>query len=257
MTDVDLGKGGIRMPDMEMVKEGGLRGGGSEGNAKRGRFAHSKAGAAWARITTTYLAQVERFFPQSKSHYFSGRIRIRRKVLLWTLGIFTILALLTFSLGLGLGIKHWHRASADLALAYPWRGSAWVGDLTYYSPSVGVGACGELSADTDLVVALPHALFDTLMINRNPNDNPACGARLAINGVGGAVNETGAVPSTGGKTVVVRVVDRCPGCVGHALDLSPRAFAEVVGSDWETRGRVTGIWRWLDTEGMGGPGAVD
>lgn len=40
------------------------------------------------------------------------------------------------------------------------RADVFSGDGTTYSPSVGIGACGLLNADTEMVVALGHDLFD-------------------------------------------------------------------------------------------------
>ena len=47
----------------------------------------------------------------------------------------------------------------------------------------------------------------------------------------------------GGGGVTVTVVDRCPVCKEHDLDLSPAAF-DLIGDQAE--GRVEIQWRWLD-----------
>lgn len=77
------------------------------------------------------------------------------------------------------------------------------GDITYYD--TGLGACGITSTDTEKVVALPHGLMGT-----KSNDNPYCGRTIAI--------------ELNGKTTTATVVDKCMGCEGHSIDLSPAAF---------------------------------
>jgi hypothetical protein len=96
------------------------------------------------------------------------------------------------------------------------------GEGTYYSPSVGVGACGALSADTELVAALNVPQFGAFA---NPTNSPACGACLTITGPKGSVQ--------------VKVVDKCPGCKQGDLDLSPAAFNQVADM---AAGRVKITW---------------
>ncbi|KAK4160843.1 hypothetical protein QBC43DRAFT_219053, partial [Cladorrhinum sp. PSN259] len=50
----------------------------------------------------------------------------------------------------------------------------------------------------------------------NPNNNPLCGRSIKIN--------------HNGKSVTVKLVDRCPSCAANDLDLSPSAF-QVLESD--------------------------
>jgi len=63
----------------------------------------------------------------------------------------------------------------------------------------------------------------------NPNANPLCGKRIRV--------------TRGGATVVVSVVDSCPGCQPTDLDLSPSAFDMLAR---EAEGRVVGTWQWLE-----------
>jgi expansin (peptidoglycan-binding protein) len=46
--------------------------------------------------------------------------------------------------------------------------------------------------------------------NGNPNQNPICGRQAQI--------------TSGGKSIVVTVTDRCEGCAYGDFDLSPSAF---------------------------------
>lgn len=92
------------------------------------------------------------------------------------------------------------------------------GDITYYD--TGLGACGITSYDTEKVVALPHGLMGT-----KSNDNPYCGRTIAI--------------ELNGKTTTATVVDKCMGCEGHSIDLSPAAF-DVLAD--QAVGRTTANW---------------
>ncbi|KAH7165423.1 expansin-like protein [Dactylonectria macrodidyma] len=93
------------------------------------------------------------------------------------------------------------------------------GDVTFYNPSVGLGACGETHSDDSLVVAVSAPLFDS---------SQPCGKSISVPGPAG--------------TAVVLVVDRCGGCAYNDLDLSPAAFKQVVGDLGV--GRTTATWGW-------------
>ncbi|KAK4204582.1 RlpA-like double-psi beta-barrel-protein domain-containing protein-containing protein [Triangularia verruculosa] len=97
------------------------------------------------------------------------------------------------------------------------------GDFTHYSPSVGLGACGQVHQDSELVVAISYADFDPQTPAGNPNNNPLCGRRLRA--------------SFEGKSVDVTVVDRCPSCSSGSLDLSPATFQQLADLG---RGRIQG-----------------
>ncbi|KAL7902801.1 expansin module family protein [Trichoderma sp. SZMC 28014] len=98
------------------------------------------------------------------------------------------------------------------------RAAANTGSMTYYE--VGLGACGATNSDSELVCAVSHILYDS--------EHP-CGRNIRIN------NE--------GRSVVVRVVDRCVGCAENDLDLSPTAFQQVIGP--LGIGRATATWEWV------------
>jgi hypothetical protein len=96
------------------------------------------------------------------------------------------------------------------------------GEGTYYSPGVGLGACGAQHSDTQLVAALNVAQFGGYV---NPTDSPACGACIVISGPKGSCKVT--------------IVDKCPGCQHGDLDLSPAAFGEIADM---AAGRVKISW---------------
>ena len=98
------------------------------------------------------------------------------------------------------------------------------GDITYYD--TGLGACGITSTNDQKVVALPHGFMGTLS-----NDNPYCGRTIAIK------------CDTTGKTSTATVVDKCMGCDGMSIDLSPAVFDDLAS---EAVGRTTATWYFTD-----------
>jgi expansin (peptidoglycan-binding protein) len=90
------------------------------------------------------------------------------------------------------------------------------GEATYYDAD-GSGKCSFEPGGDRLVAAMNGADFD----------NAAwCGGCIEVDGPSG--------------TVVVRVVDSCPGCASGDLDLSQEAFATIAPL---VRGRVDVRWR--------------
>lgn len=78
------------------------------------------------------------------------------------------------------------------------------GIATYYG-ATGEGACSFDATPNDLMVAA---------MNADEYDNSAvCGAYVHVTGAKGSV--------------VVRIVDLCPGCSAGHLDLSPQAFGQI------------------------------
>lgn len=117
--------------------------------------------------------------------------------------------------------------SSDSASSSEPTGSVQSGEGTYYDPEMG--SCGEVSSADDLIVALSHSLYDDYTPNGNPNKNTLCGKKIR------ATYE--------GKSVDVKVVDRCVGCAKDDLDLSPAAFSKIADKDL---GRIHLTWKWLD-----------
>lgn len=100
------------------------------------------------------------------------------------------------------------------------------GQATYYAP--GLGACGWTNSDSDYIVAISHSLFDSFGTG-NPNNNPACGHKIAA--------------TYGGKTITVSVADRCEGCAWGDLDFTPTGFSALADM---SLGRLNGLtWSWI------------
>jgi hypothetical protein len=100
------------------------------------------------------------------------------------------------------------------------------GDATFFH--TGLGACGKVSNDSQLVCALPGAVFDKKTPNGNPNKNPLCGRKVKV--------------TRGGKSVTVRVVDRCGPCKSNDIDLSPTAFGKLASLGV---GRTQVTWKFV------------
>ncbi|KAL8952364.1 MAG: hypothetical protein Q9222_001726 [Ikaeria aurantiellina] len=107
------------------------------------------------------------------------------------------------------------------------------GDGTFYSPSVGFGSCGVQNSDSDLVAALAQSTM-RLYNPSNPNNNPLCGHKVKV-------WET----SKPSNTVIVAIMDTCPGCTttNFDLDLSPAAFNKLDNPDV---GRIKISWEFLE-----------
>lgn len=135
------------------------------------------------------------------------------------------------------------------ALPLPTVGQIFTGQLTYYDP--GLGACGISSSNTEMVVSLPHAVFDASAVGANPNNNPLCGRTLRATRTD---ERTGKLAS-----VDLKVVDRCEcltlwfficflmfvqgvGCAATDIDVSPSAFQVVANP---ALGRVNVQWAFL------------
>jgi hypothetical protein len=96
-----------------------------------------------------------------------------------------------------------------------------------------LGSCGITSADTDYICAISHGLYDSIPNGGNPNNSPFCGRQIrAFRGKNPSQkNSTNVI---GGKSVLVKVVDRCEGCAYYDLDFSPSAFDQLAS---ESEGR--------------------
>jgi len=101
------------------------------------------------------------------------------------------------------------------------------GQGTFYN--TGLDACGGTDKDSDLIAAASFLLFDSFPgATANPNLNPICGKTVTA--------------SYGGKSVTVKIVDRCAGCNGEFdLDFSPSAFNALADPNL---GRIDITWVW-------------
>jgi len=78
------------------------------------------------------------------------------------------------------------------------------GKATWFN--TGLGACGKVSKDSQLVVALATSAYA-----KGKN----CGKTITIKN------------TKNGKSTTAKVMDMCPGCAANDLDLSPAAFKKL------------------------------
>lgn len=118
---------------------------------------------------------------------------------------FTITTILT-SLTLATAQPHTlHQpTNRDAAAAGPQH----TGKMTFYTPSQG--SCGITNTGTDLVVAIPQAVFGAYA---NPNASPMCAKSVTIT-------------CPGGNKIVAAIKDKCMGCAPDAIDVSPAVFSQ-------------------------------
>jgi hypothetical protein len=138
------------------------------------------------------------------------------------ISIFLLLSLLLLILSITHNL-HDPLSLVSRDFGYPGFPASGKGDGTYYSPSVGVGACEWLNGDDEMVAALNIQQFGTFA---RPSASPACGACIRVTGPKG--------------TVMVRIVDKCPVCKKGDVDLSPAAFKMIAD---EVSGRVGITWK--------------
>jgi hypothetical protein len=84
---------------------------------------------------------------------------------------------------------------------------------------------------TDLYVALAApawgaSTYDTMT---GKATNKWCGQKIRI--------------EYGGKSVDAKIMDMCPGCAGHDIDLSDAAWAAIGMTEWT---RVQGSWSMIN-----------
>jgi hypothetical protein len=136
------------------------------------------------------------------------------------------LALLALIIGLAVGLT---RRSSTQNLPLPSaNGGPYTGDLTYYAP--GLGACGITSQNGDSIVAVSHIIFDAVSVSSNPNLDPLCGKMIRVR--------------KDGKSLDLKVVDRCVGCAARDLDITEDTFAKLADV---ALGRVKVEWSWLES----------
>jgi hypothetical protein len=97
----------------------------------------------------------------------------------------------------------------------------YTGDVTYYNPAGGNGACGFGIADSDHVVAIAHDTWD--LKGTLSNSNPWCGTKIMI------------LNKMTGKIWPAIIGDKCMGneatpCIGGNIDLPQGFFNEAFPS---------------------------
>ncbi|KAI4141234.1 MAG: hypothetical protein LQ340_007689 [Diploschistes diacapsis] len=102
------------------------------------------------------------------------------------------------------------------------------GDATFYA--VGLGACGQTSDPSEMIVAVPDQVMGSL--SSGSDMNPLCGKKVSITLIDGV----GPVTAT--------VMDKCGGCDGpYDLDMSTGLFSALGGDS--NAGRYTNMtWTW-------------
>ncbi|KAJ7353345.1 hypothetical protein DFH08DRAFT_63070 [Mycena albidolilacea] len=85
------------------------------------------------------------------------------------------------------------------------------------------GACGDVSVDTDFIVALDQRFFGTSY------PSPYCNRKITM--------------LYGGKTTTATIKDSCLGCAVGGLDLSPGLFSFFADLG---EGTIYGTWSFLD-----------
>ena len=86
----------------------------------------------------------------------------------------------------------------------------YIGDMTYYDVSVGLGSCGTQGTNSQDLVALAA---DVMQNPANPNANPKCGQTINI--------------YYNGETHTGTVYDTCPTCDGGSIDVTQELFLKV------------------------------
>lgn len=96
-------------------------------------------------------------------------------------------------------------------------------DITIYDNNGGFGACGTELHDSDMIVALAKDAWgaSTYDVMTGAATNPWCGQKINIDYNGNSIQAT--------------IMDLCPGCSGHDIDLSLSAWKALTGLDEKTR----------------------
>lgn len=106
-------------------------------------------------------------------------------------------------------------------------GGEFSGDITIYQTEGGYGACGTALHDDDMIVALSHVKWgaSTYDVMTGEATNPWCGQEIEVH--------------YKGNSIKAKIMDMCPGCSGDDIDLSPKAWKALTGSDEMTRYQAT------------------
>ncbi|OLY81921.1 Papain inhibitor [Smittium mucronatum] len=105
------------------------------------------------------------------------------------------------------------------------------GEGTYYDPGVGLGSCGVLHQQTEMVAAINGFQYGT---EPNPNNAAVCKKCALVNYKN---------PAGEDKSVKVSIQDKCPPCKFGDLDLSTEAFKVLSPLDV---GRIKITWKFVD-----------
>jgi hypothetical protein len=100
-------------------------------------------------------------------------------------------------------------------------------DMTINPVDGALGACGEPMLPTELTVALAQPAWgaSTYDVMTGKATNKWCGQKIRI--------------EYNGKSVDATIMDMCPGCAGHDIDLSDATWDAIGMKEWT---RVQGSW---------------
>jgi len=112
--------------------------------------------------------------------------------------------------------------------------TTYTGDITYYNPAGGYGACGTNIADSDHVVAIAHDTWDSK--GTMSNGNPWCGQAIKI------------LNKKTGISYDATIGDKCMGtveapCTGGNIDL-PQGFFDIAFKGIDGRGHEEWFEWW-------------
>lgn len=114
--------------------------------------------------------------------------------------------------------------SAPAASALSTGGSTYESvDITIYDNSGGYGACGTKITDGDMIVALAKDAWgaSTYDVMTGAATNPWCGQKIDV--------------EYNGNHITATIMDMCPGCSGHDIDLSLAAWTALTNTNEKTR----------------------
>jgi hypothetical protein len=96
-------------------------------------------------------------------------------------------------------------------------------DITIYDNNGGFGACGTKLTDGDMIVALAKDAWgaSTYDVMTGEATNPWCGQKIDV--------------EYNGNHITATIMDMCPGCSGHDIDLSLSAWKALTNTDEKTR----------------------
>jgi len=186
-----------------------------------GQGAMAKETGANDEVTPTQTLEVRSRWQQKRTRIMIG-------------GLFLLVLILAIGLAVGLSKKGKSKSKSQ-NLPLPSNTATFSGEITYYSPGPGYGACGFENTAKDPICAVSQIIFDASAIDGNPNHNPLCGKKIRI------IRNDG--NNSGNHSVDVTVVDRCVGCKATDLDLSLAMFTSLAD---EALGRTTASWAWLN-----------
>ncbi|OMJ17961.1 Papain inhibitor [Smittium culicis] len=104
------------------------------------------------------------------------------------------------------------------------------GEGTHYDPGVGLGSCGKLRQQTEMVAAMNALQYGN---EPNPNNAAICNKCILVSTKDSSGLE---------KSVKVQIQDKCPPCKYGDVDLSTEAFKKIAPLEI---GRIKITWKFV------------